>query len=1277
MDTENSKKVNFKLRAYQADATERADNIFSREEHNKYAAVVLPTGGGKSFVAIQQLLSFNNPNYEEKDRNEVDGINKAKMLYMAPTHEILSQIKLHIVKNVLFSIPNLGDKTIDEIDNIVREDFPLLNFQGINTNETKTPDQASASEKKSAILRNITPEQINKLVENAFPNLTFKCYAGVKGEKSNIQDKDMQDAEFIIVDEAHRLGASEWRPNFEANLAKNPNAKILGITATPERTDREGREMMAEIAKMVYPNETITSDKYLAQEIYVSDAIKDGMVVSPKIIGADALLANSGLYLDILDRYERATDQELKQKLEDILNQMEKIMGFSPRQLTKEQVQQKIDEAVTNTITQQISNINGKYIAFLPSNKVSAKSDREKPDSAEYFIQYMDKIREQFKNVLDENGNPVKITFEIVTSNKSIRLDENGLPTLDKKGKPIVNSQVIKNFEDASNETGGIKILLANNILNEGVHIDGIDGAIMYRKIDSPITYSQQTGRCISSMEPEKPLEEQTRTQIIDVAGNTFYQITSNNKRNISRDYDLNKLKEIAKWMSKNGNNIPDINKIAPEGASSKEKATAEYEARLAITLKRLKARYFNMHQSGSIPLKDAEKIKQILELGDEINIWDKTIATRTVLPSERQLTGEGFMELSPSQQAFQQLYYQGMPEVNELPDITRVNKLLNVLTILKMHKPDINLPQGLYFKTKNPKVGEMQSPDTQNINLEDLLKANFAQNEIEAILVELQDYNLIDAQNSREVFHPGEAYDIGKEMAFVRGKLWTSQHDFFNTRKKLFENYTFEHLISLGLIQEPLKDLANIIEMNGEYQLITTKNSSKKTIDKYIDSNGRLKPDTKFDGIHVGLVEEFEECSLIDGKKYVQNFDNKKYDRFGFDEQGYDMYGYDKLGFNQNLIHKNTGTNMDERGFSPVLENGKIVYVNTLSQSEYDLLGYNIYGFNEEGFERPKGVQKDGPKFRYAKPQWHERKKDGTYSIHGYDNIPKLFCKPNEKSHDAHGFINAEQTLSDNPLLDNNREKGTYFYPAGAKRLFNPNKKKEYPLAKDDFYIELEIINDKSYKIDIDGFDENGYKRVIVNEKEMYIHRETSNIYDKNGRIFDVNTLTPKVSPEIQQTKQIIAMLLEYQDMSMEKIYGMYTAIRNTSIDKAKEEVNKLLEDGFEIYQMYSPNAFTPDLKASPPFKGLDEYYRSNSLSSEKRDRLNQLFQACPRARKILQKQCEIDMQKLKILEEKERKLENNKEQQFTQEEKQTKTDLEHKKEMYQGLNLDDDDQR
>ena len=164
MDT---KKIRFGLRDYQADAIERADNIFSSEEHNRYAAVVLPTGGGKSFVAIQQMLSFNNPNYTEKDRNEVNGINTAKMLYMAPTHEILSQVKLHIVKNVLLAIPNLENKTIDEIDDIIKEEFPYLNLSGINNNDITISDQANQTEKKNAILRQITPEQINKLVENS------------------------------------------------------------------------------------------------------------------------------------------------------------------------------------------------------------------------------------------------------------------------------------------------------------------------------------------------------------------------------------------------------------------------------------------------------------------------------------------------------------------------------------------------------------------------------------------------------------------------------------------------------------------------------------------------------------------------------------------------------------------------------------------------------------------------------------------------------------------------------------------------------------------------------------------------------------------------------------------------------------------------------------------------------------------------------------------------------------------------------------------------------
>lgn len=105
-----------------------------------------------------------------------------------------------------------------------------------------------------------------------------------------------------------------------------------------------------------------------------------------------------------------------------------------------------------------------------------------------------------FEGVLDENGKPVKVTVSFVSSEKSIKVDENGYPVDSQApdGKNINNSQTLKKFEDASNTTGGIKILLSNKKLDEGVHVDGIDGAIMLRSVDSGTTYLQEAGRCIS-----------------------------------------------------------------------------------------------------------------------------------------------------------------------------------------------------------------------------------------------------------------------------------------------------------------------------------------------------------------------------------------------------------------------------------------------------------------------------------------------------------------------------------------------------------------------------------------------------------------------------------------------------------------------------------------------------------------------------------------------------------------------------------------------------------
>lgn len=51
----------------------------------------------------------------------------------------------------------------------------------------------------------------------------------------------------IVFDELHRTGASEWQKNIE-KLLENQPAKVLGITATPER-DMDKRDMSEIFAK--------------------------------------------------------------------------------------------------------------------------------------------------------------------------------------------------------------------------------------------------------------------------------------------------------------------------------------------------------------------------------------------------------------------------------------------------------------------------------------------------------------------------------------------------------------------------------------------------------------------------------------------------------------------------------------------------------------------------------------------------------------------------------------------------------------------------------------------------------------------------------------------------------------------------------------------------------------------------------------------------------------------------------------------------------------------
>lgn len=60
-----------------------------------------------------------------------------------------------------------------------------------------------------------------------------------------------------------------------------------------------------------------------------------------------------------------------------------------------------------------------------------------------------------------------------------------------------------------------LKILIAINMLNEGVHVEGVSGVILFRPTVSPIVYKQQIGRALSASKEKEPI-------IFDIVANIY-----------------------------------------------------------------------------------------------------------------------------------------------------------------------------------------------------------------------------------------------------------------------------------------------------------------------------------------------------------------------------------------------------------------------------------------------------------------------------------------------------------------------------------------------------------------------------------------------------------------------------------------------------------------------------------------------------------------------------------------------------------------------------------
>lgn len=579
------------LRDYQQETVDNIDKIY---EEKRFAGVILPTGGGKSFVAMAEMMKYKGKN----------------ILYIAPNVEILSQIKRHIIKNV-------------------------LNIEIIPDKEPLPKDDGTGKRKMHF-------KEAEKEIESVLKIKTM-CYAGLDGKEREYLRSYNPD--FIILDELHRSGAKTWEPQVRALLSECPSAKVLGITATPQR-DVDGKDMMDELAKMSgdYSEEEIESKRHIAKEMYLLDAIKDGIVVEPKIVTFNYQLEESDEYAEIIRLYNEAPDgSEEKRRLQDTKNRMDEIIRKSKA------------KGIRGIVNENIKKKDGKYIIFLPH-----RTSEDEGTSEDYMSKKIEEVKEYFKDI---DPDP-EISYLI--SDRE-----------DKKE----NLKAINSFE--TSKSSHLKLIFAVDMLNEGVHVDGIDGCMMLRPISdsSKILYLQQLGRSIYSIDPEHP----------DVEGPVIFDVYNNYLvHNLNKDIkkgniisDLQRLQEVVNWMEKHRGYVPNINSEDIK------------EARRAIILKKTQEKYTKyVDEITNHNLTEAEKnqINRIVELGNSIELWDIDIPDRIIPPGEDEIDNPDTFEVKGEVKEFFDLFKKATKERNvKLSNGLLLRRTIETLEILTENGIEIN----------------------------------------------------------------------------------------------------------------------------------------------------------------------------------------------------------------------------------------------------------------------------------------------------------------------------------------------------------------------------------------------------------------------------------------------------------------------------------------------------------------------------------------------------------------------------------------------------------
>ena len=275
-------------------------------------------------------------------------------------------------------------------------------------------------------------------------DLTTSLYAGLKSEINNHYD-------IIILDEVHRIGADVWGQSVKELLENNKGATVLGLTATLDRAD--GIDI-----RQFFDNQEPVS------RISLIDAINEHILPTPDYTLAKIDFSEDAEFIDkatsdLMEKMRHSTRSEKAQITKHLadLAEAKKIISQS-----KELPRIFAEELNTPALRK------GKYIVFC----IGGQTESERLIMEQMAMQ----SHYWFKDVA---GNPSVKTYAVHSTYGN-----------------DYNAEQIEAFEQDNSDS--IKLLFSVNMLNEGKHVEDIDGVIMFRPTSSRVIYLQQLGRALS-----------------------------------------------------------------------------------------------------------------------------------------------------------------------------------------------------------------------------------------------------------------------------------------------------------------------------------------------------------------------------------------------------------------------------------------------------------------------------------------------------------------------------------------------------------------------------------------------------------------------------------------------------------------------------------------------------------------------------------------------------------------------------------------------------------